>query len=114
MIDTSDKEAARILKDTDKEMALNDKYVCAACFDLQKVLFSTKNSLLGKMGEYEKEQARLQELMQDVIDEETKDVLYNDDEEEGEVDHVEVHEENSDAEQELEPTEELEENSGSF
>jgi hypothetical protein len=73
MIDTSDKEAARILKDTDKEMALNDKYVCAACFDLQKVLFSTKNSLLGKMGEYEKEQARLQELMQDVIDEETKD-----------------------------------------
>jgi hypothetical protein len=28
MIDTSDKEAARILKDTDKEMALN---VCMCC-----------------------------------------------------------------------------------
>lgn len=36
----SDKEAARTLKDADKELAINDKSVCAACFDLQKVLIT--------------------------------------------------------------------------
>jgi hypothetical protein len=37
--------AARILKDTDKEMALNDKSVCAACFDLQKVLITPQSEV---------------------------------------------------------------------
>jgi hypothetical protein len=37
--------AARILKDTDKEMALNDKSLCAACFDLQKVLITPQSEV---------------------------------------------------------------------
>jgi hypothetical protein len=36
---------ARILKDTDKEMALNDKSLCAACFDLQKVLITPQSEV---------------------------------------------------------------------
>ncbi|CAH1105975.1 unnamed protein product [Psylliodes chrysocephalus] len=31
-------EVARILKYADKELAVNEKYVCSACIDLQKVL----------------------------------------------------------------------------
>jgi phosphoribosylformylglycinamidine (FGAM) synthase-like amidotransferase family enzyme len=37
--------AARILKDTDKEMPLNDKSLCAACFDLQKVLITPQSEV---------------------------------------------------------------------
>ncbi|XP_071056024.1 uncharacterized protein [Onthophagus taurus] len=40
-----DKEAARSLKDLDKEAAKNDKSVCASCFHLQKVLATPQSAV---------------------------------------------------------------------
>ncbi|CAG9839164.1 unnamed protein product [Diabrotica balteata] len=39
------KIAARVLKDADKEAAIDDKSVCAACFNLLKVLVTPQSSV---------------------------------------------------------------------
>ncbi|CAH1976268.1 unnamed protein product [Acanthoscelides obtectus] len=41
----SNKKAARALKDEDKETAINDKTISAACFDLQKVLVTPQSAV---------------------------------------------------------------------